>query len=326
MFKHGLTVRDENIPLTIDPQYVVGFNWTREPQVRLARRLNDMLSVGFSLESPQAIIAANNNVPATVTVGSTTFTPNPYPGTIYNNTGGAYFAPTNTYSLDVAPDLVLKGAADTDFGHFELYGLGRFFRSSVNGNDQTTFGGGVGAGGIIPLIPQVLNLQASGLWGRGIGRYASGQLPDVTVRPDGTLATLTAYHVLIGAQYTPTSLVTIYGYLGREKASARSFVGTLTVGGTLLGPYAYGYGSPAYNNAGCYTLGAAAATCAANTSQLNEISLGGWWKYYQGMLGNLQFGLQGSYVQRDTFGGIGGAPVSGVFIAQASFRFYPYQK
>lgn len=327
LYTDGLEPRRENVPLTIDAQYVVGFNWLRVPQVRLVQRFNDIFSLGFSLESPQAVISTSNNVPASVSIDGTSVTLSPYPaGTIFNNTGGSLLNSTTTYSLDVAPDMVLKAAADTAFGHYEVYGLGRFFRSSVAGNDETTFGGGVGAGAIIPIVPDILKVQASGLWGRGIGRYGSGQLPDVVVRPDGTLATITGYDLLFGAQLTPRSDVTLYGYVGREKESSATFSSPITAGGVTLGPYAYGYGNTAYNNSGCYTLGAAASTCVGNTSSLNEVTVGMWWKYYSSPLGNLQFGLQGAFVQRNAFGGIGGAPDANIFIGMASFRYYPYQE
>jgi hypothetical protein len=327
LYKTGLNPRDEDIPLTIDAQYVVGFNWDRNPQVRMVEKVSDSLSLGFSLESPQAIIATNNNVPASVTIAGTSVTLSPYPpNTIYNNTGGSLLNPTVTYSLDIAPDIVLKAAADRAFGHFELYGLGRFFRSSVAGQDQTTAAGSVGAGAIIPLMPDVLKVQASGLWGHGNGRYGSAQLPDVVVKPNGSLAALTEYQVLLGLLMTPTKELTVYGYLGREKVNSAVYSSTLTTRGVTLGPFAYGYGSPAYNNSGCYTLGAAASTCVANTSDVNEVTGGFWWKYYQGELGNLQFGMQGAYLQRNTFGGVGGAPNTNIWICMGSFRYYPYQK
>lgn len=329
LYQSGLDPRHENVPLTIDAQYVVGFDWLRVPQVRIVGKIDDMFAVGLSLESPQASISTSNTVPATVTIPGVSgpVTLNPYPsGTIYNNTGGSLLNSTTTYSLDVAPDVILKGAADTDFGHYEIYGLARFFRSSVAGNDETTAGGGVGAGAIIPVVPSYLKVQVSGLWGRGIGRYGSGQMPDVVVEPDGSLATLREYHALVGVQFTPNNALTLYGYVGREKASASTFSSTLSVDGVTLGPYSYGYGSPQYDNAGCYTLGAAASTCVGNTSSIDEVSAGLWWKYYQSPLGNLQFGLQGAYLQRNTFGGVGGSPDGNIVIVMGSFRYYPFQQ
>ena len=56
MDKTGITPRQENIPLTIDAQYVPGFTWTRNPQVRLVKDFGSMVSAGLSLEAPQTII------------------------------------------------------------------------------------------------------------------------------------------------------------------------------------------------------------------------------------------------------------------------------
>ena len=78
-----------------------------------------------------------------------------------------------------------------------------------------------------------------------------------------------------------------------------------------------------FNNSGCEAL---SGTCVGNTRSIDEVSAGFWWKYYQGMLGNLQFGVQGEYLQRDAFEGVGGAPEANMFVGMASFRYYPYQK
>lgn len=37
-------------------------------------------------------------------------------------------AATN-YSYNPVPDMILKAAADTSFGHYEVFGLARWFRS-----------------------------------------------------------------------------------------------------------------------------------------------------------------------------------------------------
>jgi hypothetical protein len=55
------------------------------------------------------------------------------------------------------------------------------------------------------LIPKYLELTASALWGRGVGRYASGQLPDVTIAPDGSLSLMTGYSVMVGLIAHPWS-------------------------------------------------------------------------------------------------------------------------
>ena len=37
LYKSGLTPRQENVPLTIDAQYVVGFNWARQGEIRVSK-------------------------------------------------------------------------------------------------------------------------------------------------------------------------------------------------------------------------------------------------------------------------------------------------
>lgn len=311
LYKDGLYVRDENVPLTIDAQYVAGFNWTRNPQLRVVEHFSKAFSLGLSLESPQAV--TSNGINATGLPAGGTFPPS---SVDYQNSGDSAGLEnsTTTYTTDVAPDVIIKAAVDPGFGHYEVYGLGRWFRSSIDRQSDTVSGGGIGAGMILPLIPKVLSFQASGLAGKGIGRYGSAQLPDVTMKPSGELAPIAEYEALLGLIFTPTDRLSVYGYAGREKESATYYnVGTAT----------YGYGAPEFNNSGC---DATSGTCVGNTRSIDEVSGGFWWKYYQGRLGNLQFGMQAEYLQRDAFLGVGGAPTANMFVGMASFRYYPYQK
>ncbi|HXS29019.1 MAG TPA: hypothetical protein VN730_15255 [Steroidobacteraceae bacterium] len=319
LYKKGLHARDEDVPATIDAQYTAGFNWTRNPQLRVVQTFGKALSLGVSLESPQAVTNASNDVPSVLASKA-------YPSNLLyqaaGNAGGLLNNATN-YTIDVAPDVILKAALDPGYGHYELYGLARWFRSAVGTSTYTSAGGGVGAGMYLPIVPNVLTFQMSGLIGKGIGRYSSSQLPDVTVEPTGALSPISAYDVLLGLYFNPVPSFQIYGYLGRDKASSNHYSATITSAGTVSGPFDYGYGSPAYNNSGCYTLG---GTCVANIAKSDEATLGFWWKYYTGTLGNLRFGLQLAYNQDTAFGGIGGAPSTSVFEGMASFRYYPYRK
>jgi len=333
MYKQGLAPRSEDVPLTIDASYVVGFNWLRNPQIRFVEEFSKQFSLGFSIESPQTLLGTANTVPTTaqtVPGTTTTVTLSPYPSTaIYQNAGGTGYASTNNYSIDPAPDLILKAAADPGWGHYEVYGLARWFRSNLAGVNNTVSGGGVGAGLILPLLPSnALNFQASGLYGKGIGRYGVAQLPDVVVMPNGSLSTTKEIEYMLGLTYTPWSPLTAYVYAGREAIDANYADATLSADGATFGPYAYGYGSPLVNVSGCYTLG---GKCSAQTASDAEITAGFWWKYYQGTLGNLQFGLQFEYVQRTAFEGKlsttgPAAPDANIFITMASFRYYPFQK
>jgi hypothetical protein len=348
--KKGMDPRDENVPLTIDAQYVSGFNWTRNPQVRLVDKVTDGLWLGLSLESPQATGIINTNslatggikgtLPASPTTGFAgtgqlgngggTCTASTTTTTTTTTTGGATSTSTSTststcsvtgtsFSTDIAPDIIAKIAADPGYGHYELYGLGRFFRSAIAADTNTTIGGGIGAGAILPLVPNILSFQLSGLAGKGIGRYGSASLNYVVVKPDGTLAPVQAYQVMAGLVYTPTPAMQAYLYAGREQQSKTLY----QYSATGVGPYWYGLGIPNLTNSGCYTLN---GTCSGQNQRVDEVTGGFWWKFYRGPLGNAQFGLQLGYIQRTLFEATGGAPAAGMFEGMASFRIYPYQK
>ena len=48
----GITPRKENIPLTIDANYVVGFDYTRNWQLRMVKDFGPAFSLGVSVEAP----------------------------------------------------------------------------------------------------------------------------------------------------------------------------------------------------------------------------------------------------------------------------------
>ncbi len=347
--KKGMDPRDENVPLTIDAQYVSGFNWTRNPQVRLVDKLTNGLWVGLSLESPQDTGIVNTNslaaggvkgtLPASPTTGfagtsqlgngggtctastTTTTTTTTTSGTATStSTSTTTCSVTGTsFSADIAPDVVAKIAADPGYGHYELYGLARFFRSAIAADSSTTVGGGIGAGAILPIVPNVVSLQLSGLVGHGIGRYGSGSLNDVVVKPDGQLEPVAAYQVLAGLVLTPNPAFQAYLYAGREQQSRTLY----QYSATGVGPYWFGLGIPTLTNSGCYVLN---GTCSGQNQKVDEVTGGFWWKFYRGALGNAQFGLQLAHIDRVLFSAVGGSPEAGMFEGMASFRIYPYQK
>ncbi len=349
--KKGMDPRDEDVPLTIDAQYVSGFTWTRNPQMRFVDKISDGLWVGLSLESPQATgIVTTTSLAAGGLKGTLPTAPvTGFPGTgQLGNSGGTCSATTTTtstttgagtvtstststctvtgtsFSTDIAPDVILKLAADPGFGHYEVFGLGRAFRSAITNNTQTTLGGGIGAGAYVPLVPDMLTFQLSGLVGKGIARYGSASLNDVVVKPDGSLAPVQEYQVLAGLVYNPIPSLQTYLYAGREQQSRTQY----TYSTATVGPYYYGLGIDNLNNSGCYVLN---GTCAGQNRKVDEVTGGFWWKFYRGPLGNAQFGLQLGYIERTLFQGTGvppanGAPSAGMFEGMASFRIYPYQK
>ncbi|MDE3059411.1 MAG: YbaB/EbfC family nucleoid-associated protein [Pseudomonadota bacterium] len=308
--KQGITPRKENIPLTIDAQYVPGFNWTRNPQVRFVEDFYDQkLWAGLSFESPQALPSCNSSV--STFCGTTT------PTLTFNNTGGSLFAPTSTYSTDFAPDIVAKLAADPGYGHYEVYGLGRFFRDRNNTtmSNNTAMGGGIGAGAILPVISKRLDFQISGLAGKGIGRYGSAQLPDITFKPNGDIAPISSFDLLAGLIGHPDEQWDLYFYGGTERVSRTSYT---------VGANTYGYGNPLFHNDTCSIEGGSSTSCVANTSDISQLTAGAWWKFYKGSYGMMETGLQDSYTKRNIFRGIGGSPSTNENITMVSFRYYPF--
>jgi hypothetical protein len=305
MFKEDMTPGQENIPLTIDAQYVPGFTWLRNPEFRVVQHLG-LISVGLAAESPQAVIFNGPNAPLVPTTDT--------------NPGGQNLNSTANYSTDVGPDLVAKMTVDPGWGHFELYGLGRAFRSRANFSNHTVFGGGGGAGAIVPVVPKLLDFQADFLIGDGIGRYGATGLPDVAVKSTGLLVPIPELQALVGLVGHPTDTIDLYAYGGIEQASQTSF----TVSGTIP----FGYGNPLYSNTACLheaaSATAASTNCAANTSRVWQVTGGFWWDVYKGDFGRLRVGGQGSFTERQVFAGIGGGPNTNEGVFMASLRYYPF--
>jgi hypothetical protein len=303
MYTKGLLPRDENIPMSIDSPTVVGFNWARQPQFRVTKDMLDKtLWLGFSVENPQ-----------------TTFTGvQPSSINLVSNPGGTLFDPNTAYSIDAAPDLIAKVAWDPGFGHYELYGVARFFRDRADHRNRTDIGGGVGAAASVPVIPKLLDFQLSGLVGQGVGRYGAGQLPDVTFGADGSIHPLTAYSIMAGLIGHPDSSLDIYLYGGVEHAD-RWYQNA--------GASHYGYGNPALDNSGCFVEG---GTCIANTRDIVEGTVGFWWKFYQGDFGSVRWGMQLEYAGRNIWSGTSGGPgrpgdgTTDDASLITSFRYYPF--
>ena len=305
MNKTGIQPRQENIPLTIDAQYVPGFNWTRNPQLRIVGDFDDKkIWAGFSLESPQVNLGGST----TVTDSNGIAVP---AGINATNTGNSPLS-TAAYSTDYAPDIIAKVAADPGFGHFEMFGLLRFFHDNVgNGfhNNRTT-GEGIGGGAIVPLVPKLLDAQANIMVGRGVGRYSSGLLPDFAFDTGGGIDPLREVTWLSGLIAHPNPNLDLYLYAGGEK-----------VGRDNQTTPGFGYGDFALNNSACNTKGAA---CPAQTSSIWQITPGAWQQLYKGKFGMMKVGLQDSVTRRNTFTDAGGnGPHAYENVVLTSLRYYP---
>lgn len=301
MFKEGLIPRKENIPLTIDAQYVPGFDWLRNPSFRIVKDWDKQLWLGLELANPEAIFGGVAPPVAITTVPCI-----------------SQLNPTANCALDFMPDVTAKLAWDPGWGHYEIFGLARGIRDRIRppgDNDYVVaFSGGGGA--ILPVLGDKLKLQGNILAGRAIGRYTSSQLADFTVNEDGSVAPLSGISFMLGATSRPVKDLDLYLYGGQDKVFKHA-------------SGAFGYGNPNLppsNNAGCNIEGALAATCtgASQLSSVWQITGGFWHHLYEGDKGIVQWGIQDSYTVDDaSFAFSGGSPHAELNTTMLSFRYYP---
>lgn len=294
----GITPRKEDIPWTIDAQYVPGFTWARQPQFRIVKDWDKTYWLGVSIENPQTTAAS---------------TPNAVPTNYSLSQAGADSLTGVNLSVNDVPDIVVKAAWEPGWGHFEVYDLIRTFNSSLevdhslNNKDLST--NAVGGGFILPIIKDQLKLQFSGLHGDGIGRYGSGQLPDVTQDSKGDLHPITETQLLGGLVWEPTKAWTIYGYYGRESADRDD----LASGGK-----GYGYGSYLYDT----DVGVIGSKFQGQIETIDQITVGAWWAFFQGKYGTMKAGLQYSYTENAYFSGTTKGPKTYDNMFFTSLRYY----
>ena len=347
-YRSGLRNRGEAIPFTIDAQYNVGFTWERQYGFRIVRSFGNKFWLGGSVEEAQTLNIGGHNLPTIAYQQA-------------GNSGGLY-SPTANYSFNYAPDLIVKIVYEPSFGHFELFGVGRFFRDRVFPNGAAppgapqpptpsalgaftakTEGGGAGANARFSLFSKTLDVGLHGLVGDGVGRYSSSTLPDATAHPDGSLELLAGGSALGSLEWHPTTRLDLYAYYGGEYAK-RAYYNTgyfvTTPGPTQGQPILGGYGAPNNVVSGCYTevlpvaspngggnVPGGASNCQADTRNIQEGTFGYWYRFYQGSRGTFQQGIQYSYAVRHTWQGIGidGTAFSPKAIDNmvfTSFRYY----
>jgi hypothetical protein len=355
--KVGMLPLTENTPLVIDAQNVVGFDWARQPGVRFVEDFNNKtIWLGMSVESPQVNFASNSigvvggpsqGAASGGLTGSTNVGSPVPPGLSINDLNACQSSglldSATACSTDEYPDLIQKVAFDPGWGHYELFGMERFFTDRVyttaiqgSGSNKTNTGWGIGGSLLVPVVPKVIDFQASALTGQGIGRYGSSQLADVTVGPDGSLTPLRATHVMLGAIGHVTPDLDVYAYAGQEQVQANFY----NIGATSLG-----YGNPGYANNGCllenqgsgtagYNDPIAGTTCTANVRRTQELTAGFWQNIYKGNLGRLTAGVQYEYLRLQAFAGATGpqtatsTPNQGLNPTEqavmVSLRYYPF--
>jgi cell division septation protein DedD len=348
MNSKGITPRNELTPPQIDAQYVPGFAWARQPQLRLTHDFFDkQLWVAVSAENPQTTLGntktvtgvsvTDNQAPATgyfsgVTgvSAATTATATTVGTTTSVAATTTVTTTTNPYSLNQYPDVVAKVAYEPKIQdhtlHLEAFAIARDFYDRVNvsasntiglvtgPSNKSTWGGGFGGGATFDLVPKLLDVQVSAMTGQGIGRYGSSQLPDATIKPNGELVGIPETMFLAGATLHPIKPLDVYVFGGQEAESNKTY---------KVGATTYGTGDLAVaSNAGCAV---ESGSCSPYTKSVNQITAGFWDRFYQGPFGRMQVGVQYSYTQRTAFGDATGfGPKTTENMLFTSFRYYPF--
>jgi hypothetical protein len=287
--KNGVDNRSEALPMTIDPQYTVGFSWARQYGLRVSKNLGNKFWLALAVENSEATVTTHGNgtnyllgssgngggLYNSATTNCTTTLLNNNPLTPV--TTCAFAAP---YSFNPSPDVVAKLAFEPGFGHYEIFGVYSRFRDRVFpcGDEILTLtcpgasspgpsvlgaynssrdGFGLGANARWSVMNKHLDIGVHGFGGNGEGRYGSAGLPDTTVRANGSLRLLRGYQGL-GTLEWHGPKIDVYFNGGVEYVS-RGFELNSNFNSTSYNAYVgYGAGGPStlgggFNNSGCFS-------------------------------------------------------------------------
>jgi hypothetical protein len=356
--RKGTDNLSEARPMTIDPNYTVGFSFARQWGARVSKNFNNRFWLAASLENPQTTFTATN-ANSNFALGSDGVGAGLYnPGITACTTNATTLVTTCTnaanYSFNAMPDVIVKAAFEPGFGHYEVFGIMSRFRDRVYpcavatqdptlcgtaGNTVTGAynysrnGGGIGANARVSMDHKHVDFGLHALYGNGIGRYSASGLPDATVDPYGRIVPLRSYQGLATLEFHYPRL-DVYFNGGEDYSGRRYQTDTLGTGKVV------GYGSPTYADGGCYTETLPSASspsgynfgglgsCSGQTQSVIEGTFGFWIKPYNGPKGRIQFGPQFSYLSRNAWAGAGTAAGTSVSphaidnIFYTSFRYY----
>jgi hypothetical protein len=356
-------------PMTIDPGYNVGFTFARQYGIRLTKDFNHKAAFAVSMENAQATLTTHGNADnfllgeagasnsyndAVTACPIESYTPTGSTTPVYYTT----CAPAGSYAFNPSPDIIAKLSFDPGFGHYEVFGLYDRFRDrvfpcadftigktgpcpsnpAVNGPsasgayNASKNGGGFGANARWNFDHKHIVFGLHGFGGSGTGRYGAAQLSDISIHANGTPDLIKNYQGLASLEWHGKKL-DVYLYTGSEYDARTSDYDLNT--NTYVG-----YGSPHFNNAGCFTepppsIGVtngfnpgSLSKCTGDTRAAIEGTAGFWYRFYNGPRGRFQFGTQYSYVTRQTWSGEGITPTTGTTpegldnMVFTSFRYY----
>jgi len=312
--RKGIATRAEFLPLTIDGAYVVGYDYVRQTSFRLTKSFTPGIWAAVEIANPETSQPNASYVPPNLfgfNNSANAASPN---GATLNYLAGS----ANGFSTNLAPDLLAKAVWEPGWGHYEIKALGRFFRDRINGNTNIVPGDGVGAAAILPVVAKKVDFTIEGLVGNGIGRYGAANGADVTLRPDGWIIPIHAFHVLAGLEFHPRPKLDVYFYGGNEYYRRAAYLNPSNAAEPG------GYGSPLVANTNCdvEVTPTGGAACGAQNKDVAEGTAGFWYRFYKGPAGAFQLGAQYGYLHRTAWSGMGGAPEGANNLVMTSVRYY----
>jgi hypothetical protein len=290
--RKGITTAAANIalPAQIDPNYVAGLVWARSGFMRVTKAYAKA-AFAISAENPQLLYTATlaGNTPYAV-VGSAglgasllnqaisscspstsivNYTNQKQTDSVGNTVDIAVpvYKTVNScanlanISFNEAPDMLVKASFDPGFGHYEVFGVARFFHETVYPGETTNsnlYGGlkdivtgavvapalstdgsfsnsitlgGVGGSARMP-ITKAFTFGAKGLIGPGVGHFGTSNLSDATSNAAGQLVPIHNFSGLLTAEVTPSPRLQLYFYYGGDYAGRddEATSGTTTLG------------------------------------------------------------------------------------------------
>ena len=352
--KKGVDNRSEALPMTIDPQYTVGFSWARQYAFRVSKDLSRQGLAGFSVENSQETIwrpRQHHQLPARPARGERrTLQPNRKLLLQSLRLISSSRRPSSR-----AGDTTKSSALLTDFRDRDLpAGGGRPSRPLSGAYNNSAVGGGIGAN-MRGTIAKHFDVGLHFLGGNGIGRYGTAGLVGCDCASRRRAG---SGQELSNAGYSGMAWPEVGCLRQRWRRIRRAETAFVNSSGKGVG-----YGSPLFNNSGCYTETPPAATtvtvvtpitttaptggtasipvpgavgtpltngfnpgglsnCNGDTRNIIEGTLGFWYRFYNGPKGRVQWGPQYSYVVRNTWSGVGGNPSATENMFFTSFRYY----
>ena len=329
-------------PKVIDPSYNVGFVFARQYGLRVTKSFSNKVAAALAIENAQGTLTTHGNGDNFV-LGETGASNS------YNTTA--------TYTFNPSPDIIAKVAFDPGIGHYEVLGLLDRFTdrvypcgevvlvapattgpcpngvgtgpNAVGAYNASKEGGAIGASARWK-IPGHFVFGLKGFGGSGVGRYGPAGLADMSVNANGTVHLVKNLIGLSTLEWSHKK-VSFDFYAGAEYASRTYSFDPLT--GKEVG-----YGAPKFNNYGCYTelppavntgfTPASLSDCTGDSRVVAEGTAAFWYRFYSGPRGRFQFGTQYSYVNRQTWSGVGFSKTSSLSpvgldnMVYTSFRYY----